>query len=74
MVPAVILGTRRNMPATRILPRPGPIEVRYGDAIVPTASASGEDPAVKLRDASRAAILSQLGEPDLADRATGTNG
>ena len=74
VVPAVILGTRRNMPATRVLPRPGPIEVRYGDAIVPTASASGEDPAVKLRDASRAAILSQLGEPDLADRATGTSG
>jgi 1-acyl-sn-glycerol-3-phosphate acyltransferase len=29
VVPAVILGTRRNMPATRVLPRPGGIEVRY---------------------------------------------
>jgi len=69
----VILGTRRNMPATRVLPRPGPIEVRYGTPIVPVAG-SGEDPALKLREASRAAILSQLGEPDLADRATGTGG
>jgi len=73
VVPAVILGTRRNMPATRVLPRPGPIEVRYGTPIVPVAG-SGEDPALKLREASRAAILSQLGEPDLADRATGTDG
>jgi 1-acyl-sn-glycerol-3-phosphate acyltransferase len=30
VVPAVILGTRRNMPATRVLPRPGALEVRYG--------------------------------------------
>ena len=73
VVPAVILGTRRNMPATRILPRPGPIEVRYGQPIVPVAGGS-EDPVLKLRDESRAAILSQLGEPDLIDRATGTDG
>ena len=67
VVPAVILGTRRNMPATRILPRPGALEVRYGTAIVPTpAAAPDEDPALKLRDQSRAAILAELGEPDLA--------
>ena len=65
VVPAVILGTRRNMPATRILPRPGPIEVRYGAPIVPPPAAADEDPALQLRDASRAAILAQLGEPDL---------
>ena len=35
VVPAVILGTRRNMPATRILPRPGRIEVRYGAPLMP---------------------------------------
>jgi len=64
VVPAVILGTRRNMPATRVLPRPGAIEVRYGDAILPTAGKS-DDQAVKLRDASRTAILAQLDEPDL---------
>ena len=65
VVPAVILGTRRNMPATRVFPRPGPIEVRFGPAIVATPEGD-EDLALKLRDASRAAILSELGEPDLA--------
>jgi 1-acyl-sn-glycerol-3-phosphate acyltransferase len=74
VVPAVILGTRRNMPATRVLPRPGPIEVRYGAPIVPRAPLPGEDPALALRDSSRAAILSELGEPDLTARATGTDG
>jgi 1-acyl-sn-glycerol-3-phosphate acyltransferase len=64
VVPAVILGTRRNMPATRVLPRPGPLEVQYTHAIAP--GAGGEDAALQLRDASRAAILAQLGEPDLA--------
>jgi 1-acyl-sn-glycerol-3-phosphate acyltransferase len=65
VVPAVILGTRRNMPATRVFPRPGPIEVRFGPPIVATP-AGDEDLSLKLRDASRAAILSELGEPDLA--------
>lgn len=66
VVPAVILGTRRNMPATRMLPRPGSIEVRYGKAIAPPVVVPGEDAVLKLRDLSRAAILSELGEPDLA--------
>lgn len=75
VVPAVILGTRRNMPATRILPRPGMIEVRYGAAIVPVpAREPGEDPAIDLRDRSRAAILKELGEPDLNKSGTGTDG
>lgn len=65
VVPAVILGTRRNMPATRVFPRPGRIEVRFGAGIVATADGD-EDLALKLRDASRAAILAELGEPDLA--------
>jgi 1-acyl-sn-glycerol-3-phosphate acyltransferase len=65
VVPAVILGTRRNMPATRILPRPGPIEVRFNPPIEADGSTDG-DPALQLRDASRAAILAELGEPDLA--------
>jgi 1-acyl-sn-glycerol-3-phosphate acyltransferase len=66
VVPAVILGTRRNMPATRILPRPGPLEVRYGAPIAPEQPSTDEDPALTLRDRSRAAILKELGEPDLA--------
>ena len=73
VVPAVILGTRRNMPATRVFPRPGPIRVRYGTPIAPVVATDG-DPALILRDASRAAILSELGEPDLCERATGTDG
>ena len=67
VVPAVILGTRRNMPATRILPRPGAIEVRYGSPIVSLLNERDADPALALRDASRAAILEQLGEPDLCE-------
>jgi 1-acyl-sn-glycerol-3-phosphate acyltransferase len=65
VVPAVIRGTRRNMPATRVFPRPGLIEVRFGPPIVATP-VGDEDLTLKLRDASRAAILSELGEPDLA--------
>ena len=73
VVPAVILGTRRNMPATRVLPRPG----SHRGALRCSRSSRCRTSAlkiwrVKLRDASRAAILAQLGEPDLADRATGT--
>lgn len=66
VVPTVILGTRRNMPSTRIFPRPGAIEVRYGVPIAPPATVPGDDPALALRDLSRAAILADLGEPDLA--------
>jgi len=66
VVPAVILGTRRNMPSTRLFPRPGAIEVRHGAPIVAAAARPGEDPALALRDRSRAAILAELGEPDLA--------
>jgi 1-acyl-sn-glycerol-3-phosphate acyltransferase len=66
VVPAVILGTRRNMPATRILPRPGALEVRYGTPIAAIAPAADVDPVLVLRDRSREAILAELGEPDLA--------
>jgi len=75
VVPAVIRGTRRNMPATRVLPRPGALEVRYGAPILATAvQGTHDDPALALRDRSRAAILAELGEPDLDTRATGTDG
>ena len=70
LLPAVILGTRRNMPATRVLPRPGPLEVRYGLPIAVIAPDAGVDVALALRDRSRAAILEQLGEPDLDVTAT----
>lgn len=66
VVPTVILGTRRNMPPTRIFPRPGALEVRYGAPLLATVEPTGGDPALRLRDASRAVILKELGEPDLA--------
>jgi 1-acyl-sn-glycerol-3-phosphate acyltransferase len=66
VVPAIILGTRRNMPATRILPRPGSIEVRYSAPIVAVKPSGDEDAALELRDRARSAILAELGEPDLA--------
>lgn len=66
VVPAVILGTRRNMPATRVLPRPGALEVHFGEPIPAVTAAPVEDAALLLRDRSRAAILERLGEPDLA--------
>lgn len=67
VVPAVILGTRRNMPATRVLPRPGALEVRYGAPLLAAPPRDAQDdPALALRDQTRAAILSELGEPDLA--------
>jgi 1-acyl-sn-glycerol-3-phosphate acyltransferase len=66
VIPTVILGTRRNLPATRVFPRPGPIEVRFGVPLAPVIPADGLDPALVLRDRSRAAILAQLGEPDLS--------
>jgi 1-acyl-sn-glycerol-3-phosphate acyltransferase len=65
VVPAVILGTRRNLPATRVLPRPGLIEVRYYPAVAASPARAGDDPAIVLRDRSRAVILAELGEPDL---------
>jgi 1-acyl-sn-glycerol-3-phosphate acyltransferase len=66
VVPAVILGTRRNMPATRMLPRPGPIDVSYQSPIHPAVATGADDPVLALRDEARVAILAKLGEPDLA--------
>jgi hypothetical protein len=62
------------MPATRTFPRPGALEVRYGAPIATLVAPAGEDPVLVLRDRSRAAILEQLGEPDLTSKATGTDG
>jgi hypothetical protein len=53
------------MPATRILPRPGALEVRYGTPIAVPPALPGEDPVLALRAAARSAILQELGEPDL---------
>jgi 1-acyl-sn-glycerol-3-phosphate acyltransferase len=64
IVPATVRGTRVALPPTGGLPRPGRIEVRILPPIEPGA-AMAEDAALDLRDRARAAILSELGEPDL---------
>ena len=62
--PATVRGTRVALPPTGGLPHPGRIEVRILAPIEPEAR-TAEDAAVDLRDRARAAILSELGEPDL---------
>jgi len=64
IVPATVRGTRVALPPTGGLPHPGRIEVRILPPIEPQA-ATAEDAAIDLRDRARAAILSELGEPDL---------
>jgi len=68
VVPVVIRGTRRCLPADSIWPNRGPIQVEILRVLAtPSAGgiAQGIDPAVKLRDAARCQILHALGEPDL---------
>ncbi len=64
VVPATVRGTRAALPPSGGLPRPGRIEVRILPPITPPTDA-GEDAALDLRDHARAAILNDLGEPDL---------
>jgi 1-acyl-sn-glycerol-3-phosphate acyltransferase len=64
IVPATVRGTRVALPPTGGLPHPGRIEVRILPPIEPE-TATAEDAALDLRDRARAAILSELGEPDL---------
>jgi len=61
VIPVAIRGTRWCLPPGHVLPRPGPIDVDVLAALPHAA-----DDAVALRDAARAALLAQLGEPDLA--------
>jgi 1-acyl-sn-glycerol-3-phosphate acyltransferase len=63
LVPAVVRGTRRALSPLGGLPRAGEIEITILPPIEPPA-ASGTA-AGELRDRARAAILHELGEPDL---------
>lgn len=65
IVPATVKGTRAALSPTGGLPRPGRIEVRILAPIEPPQAGLVEDAALDLRDRARAAILSDLGEPDL---------
>jgi 1-acyl-sn-glycerol-3-phosphate acyltransferase len=63
VVPVVLRGTRSILRSDQWFPRHGPISVHIGR----TFAAGGHDfdAAVRLRDAARAAVLVQCGEPDL---------
>ena len=64
LVPAVLRGTRRALPPTGALPRPGPLQMELLTPLLPQPAA-GEHAAPELRDRARAAMLAALGEPDL---------
>ena len=64
IVPATVRGTRVALSPEGGLPRPGRIEVHILPPITPD-SGTTEDIALELRDRARAAILDDLGEPDL---------
>ncbi|MFN7975510.1 MAG: AMP-binding protein [Acidobacteriota bacterium] len=65
VVPITLRGTRTALRDGTWWPKPGPITVVLGAPIHPDGS--GLEAAVKLRDATREAILRSCGEPDLAD-------
>ncbi|MHB9085417.1 MAG: AMP-binding protein, partial [Thiobacillus sp.] len=62
IVPVTLAGTRRLLPGRQRWPRHSPLAV----TIHPPLTPAGDDwpAALALRDAARAAILAQLGEPD----------
>jgi 1-acyl-sn-glycerol-3-phosphate acyltransferase len=65
LVPAVLRGTRRALRPGGALPLPGPIDLKILPPLMPASLASADQAAPELRDRARAAILAELGEPDL---------
>jgi 1-acyl-sn-glycerol-3-phosphate acyltransferase len=65
VVPAVVRGTRRALPASGGLPRPGRLQLEILPALI-APEGEAEHAAPGLRDEARARILAALGEPDLA--------
>ena len=69
VVPVVLRGTRSVLRGGSWFPRHGLIRVRIGEAIDPASldpEGSVWERAVRLRDATRAAVLRHCGEPDLS--------
>ncbi len=64
VVPVTIRGTRSLLRADSFFPHRGVVRITVGEAILPEGSNWAA--AVKLRDAARAALMTRLGEPDLA--------
>ncbi len=65
VVPVTIRGTRSILRGGQWFPRRGRVSVEISVPLVPEGR--GFDAAIKVRDAVRAAILANCGEPDLAD-------
>lgn len=65
VVPAILRGTRSILRADQWFPRWSPISLTISDPIKP--SGSDLPSAVQLRDAVRAVILANCGEPDLGE-------
>lgn len=63
-VPVTLRGTRSVLRADSRFPRRGAVAVIIGEPVF--AEGPGWEAAVELRDATRAAVLRHLGEPDLA--------
>jgi 1-acyl-sn-glycerol-3-phosphate acyltransferase len=67
VVPVAIRGTRRMLPASRWLPRPGRVAVLVQPPVGPLTSTTQSDVVAATRDESRRRILEVVGEPDIAD-------
>jgi 1-acyl-sn-glycerol-3-phosphate acyltransferase len=65
VIPGIICGTRAMLRSDQWLPRWARVSVEFVDAIRPTGSDFSS--IVKLRDATRNAILARCGEPDLGE-------
>ena len=83
VIPVAIVGSRSALRDGQRIPRPGTVAVRIAPAIAPPDPPNRDVPslskeeapdgsswerAVKMREAARAAILAQCGEPDLGER------
>ncbi|HEX5047186.1 MAG TPA: lysophospholipid acyltransferase family protein [Gammaproteobacteria bacterium] len=62
VVPVIIYGARRKLPAKQVLPAPGPLRVRVCAPAFPDAHPTAR----ALAHATRATMLENLDEPDLA--------
>jgi 1-acyl-sn-glycerol-3-phosphate acyltransferase len=63
IIPVAISGTRSILRGDQWFPRRGAVTVRVGEPIAPEGTDFGA--AVRLRDATRAAILAGCGEPEV---------
>jgi 1-acyl-sn-glycerol-3-phosphate acyltransferase len=63
IIPVAISGTRSILRGDQWFPRRGAVTVRVGEPIAPGGTDFGA--AVRLRDATRAAILAGCGEPEV---------